>query len=203
MIAYAQRQKVPLSDARAFLIVFLLAGKTSMLISVYSEFEKSHLVAHPSVCAAACAGGHLPTINWLSEHGGTFNELSTAAAAEHNHLELLKWLRNDLGCAWTESTTVSAALRGHLEVLQWAHSHGCPFSSNICASTARQGHFEALKYLVANGALINEWTCSAAARGGYLHILQWLRERQCPVCKQNLLAIATCSSFLTYKFSLF
>lgn len=148
---------------------------------VLLESGKPLLVTHPLVCAAACAGGHSDTVSWLAENCGRFNELSTAAAAEHNRLELLKWLRAEKGCAWDSSTTVAAATHGNLELLQWAYSQGCPFSSTICPLTARQGHFEVLKYLVVNGAEINEWVCSAAARGGHLHILKWLRERECPV----------------------
>ena len=49
---------------------------------------------------------------------------TTRAAAEHGHLEVLRWAREH-GCPWNEDTCYYAARNGHLAVLQWARAHGC------------------------------------------------------------------------------
>ena len=54
------------------------------------------------------------------------------AAADHGHLDVLKWLREN-GCPWDEETCAYAARGGHLEVLKWARENGCPWDEDTCA----------------------------------------------------------------------
>jgi hypothetical protein len=50
--------------------------------------------------------------------------MTCSGAAEHGHLEVLKWAREH-DCPWDEGTCVAAADNGNLEVLRWAIEHGC------------------------------------------------------------------------------
>ena len=55
-----------------------------------------------------------------------WDEDTCMSAAEHGHLEVLKWARSN-GCPWNEKTCANAASGGHLEILKWARENGCPW----------------------------------------------------------------------------
>lgn len=48
-----------------------------------------------------------------------FTNSACSYAARTGNLDLLFWLRNNVGCQWDDSTCDAAALGGHLETLIW------------------------------------------------------------------------------------
>lgn len=58
-----------------------------------------------------------------SYNGYEWDDLSCSYAALHNHLHVLKWLREN-GCPWNKWTSASAARGGNLEMLQWLRENG-------------------------------------------------------------------------------
>ena len=81
---------------------------TPISISLISDIPYRHLIS-------------------ISEHVLSlfpWDQSTTRSAAEHGHLEVLRWAREH-GCPWNEDTCYYAARNGHLEVLQWAREHGC------------------------------------------------------------------------------
>ena len=64
------------------------------------------------------------------------SEYTCAYAASNNHLEVLKWAREN-GCPWNDWTCLYAAQNGHLEVLKWVRENGCPWDEDTCAYAAK------------------------------------------------------------------
>ena len=89
-------------------------------------------------------------------------------AAEHGHLELVKWLCGEGGFAMAKVVMWSAARIGNLELVQWLRGEGCPWSYSTCFYAVHHGHFEVLRWARENGC---PWTAvtrnRAAAELGY------------------------------------
>ena len=75
-------------------------------------------------------------------------------AAQHGHLELVKWLVQEQGFPKNKTLIGMAARGGNLELVQWLRAAGCPWDAGTCGK--------------------------GAAAGGKLHVLQWLRANKCP-----------------------
>ena len=57
--------------------------------------------------------------------GDGFGDTMAHVAAEHGHLELVKWLCGEGGFAMDKQVRWKAALNGHLELVQWLRDEGC------------------------------------------------------------------------------
>lgn len=111
----------------------------------------------------------------------TWNSAYTCrVAAENNHINILKWCKNQLPFHWDFTICASAASKGNIEVLEWLRKNGCPWDSSACASAALNGHFNTLKWLKNNGCPWNRNTCINAAKYGDLEILKWCRSYKPP-----------------------
>lgn len=130
----------------------------------------------------AARTGDLALGKWLmrgDKHEGP-HELHAILAAEHGHLEFVRWLHSK-GCPWTTNAFSMAIRGGHLDVLQWAHSHNLACnSSGVCREAARSGQLEVLQWAKAVGCPWSAATSSDAALMGHLHILKWLRSQDPP-----------------------
>ena len=92
-------------------------------------------------------------------------------AAEHGHLEVLKWVRNN-GGPWTADAADMASLNGNLDVLKWIRNNGGEWTHWAADGAAEHGHLETLKWIRNNGG---NWTSDAAdwaAKDGHLETLQ-------------------------------
>ena len=104
-------------------------------------------------------------------------------AAEHGHLEVLKWLRAN-GAPWYKSTCDLATEAGHLEVLKFAHENGCPWSEYTCY-LAVHGGGKVLQFLRADGC---PWDKEFRRQAEYyvdgddemLQLLEWACANGCP-----------------------
>lgn len=104
-----------------------------------------------STCESAAEHGHLECLKFAREHGCPWHALTCSAAARNGHLDCLKYA-HERGCPWDRYTCSAAAQKGHLECLTYAHEHGCPWDEWTCEWAARQGHLECLTYAHENGA---------------------------------------------------
>ncbi len=117
-------------------------------------------------------GGHLQLLQLAHEkqRAGTWHGEIWCAAAEHGHLELLKWLYS-VGRRLDSIACARAAKANQLDVLEWAHSIGCHMDADACAEAAREGHMDLLKRM--HEQKWCEWdpsTCNMAARGGHIEV---------------------------------
>ena len=129
-----------------------------------------------------------------------------SCAAMFGHLELLKYLHEEVKAPWDSNTIGEAAFDGDMEMVKYCVENQCPIDASVCASAAQNGHLECLKYLHEevkapwdsetaylaaqnpDGIYILEYlvecgydeydtrACQAAAFCGCLHVLEYLHE---------------------------
>ncbi|KAL7750877.1 hypothetical protein RI367_003837 [Sorochytrium milnesiophthora] len=175
-------------------------------------------------CATAAVGtavrsGNLEMVRWINEHiklGDKDDAMNIAA--EHGHLEVLKYLHADGTWLCTTRAMDMAAFRGHLQVVEWLHhnrTEGCTVEamdsaagrgdiemvrflhehrSEGCTTSAADlaaagGHIHVLRFLFAERD--EGWTENAAvlaAKGGHLPVLEFLAEHQDGGCPRSGMA---------------
>lgn len=207
ILEYAAENKCPWHDR-----TLLEATKQGSLDAV----KLAHKLGCPlpaSFLVTAARNGHLAMVEWACSLAPPHpcNEDVCSAAAEGNHLHVLKWLRMEskkrsrgrrnlrplkkVPCPWDNRVIKFAAQRGNLEMLKFAHEGGCPWRPTTLVHAARGGHLEILKYAHKLRVDLDlDWDdasiCHMAARKGQLNVLKWLKELTppCPwdgrVCKE-------------------
>ena len=71
-----------------------------------------------------------------------------AWAAKNGHLEVLKYLREEVKAPWDSWTAAWAAQSGHLHILEYLVERKYDkYSEYACVLAARNGHLDCLKYL--------------------------------------------------------
>lgn len=100
------------------------------------------------------------------------NDLLTAKAARHGHLECLKILyENDF--KMSHNTCESAALGGNLDCLEYAYENGCSLTKEICYSATLNGHLNCLKYAREKGCEWDKLKCYGLSKD-FLDIQDWI-----------------------------
>ena len=97
----------------------------------------------------AAQHGHMELVRWLiQEQGFTMDVNVMAVAARSGNLELVRWLRGE-GCDWDWHTCELAVRGGHVEVLRWARGNGCPWTAfDRDQAAAKLGYTDDLGNLV-------------------------------------------------------
>lgn len=94
------------------------------------------------ICISAASSGNMETLQWLSNHN--YEIYSGASyAAEHGHLNVLKWLY-DNDYLFDEDICTCAALGGSIEMMQWLMDHNYTCDDETCLNAARGGNLEML-----------------------------------------------------------
>jgi hypothetical protein len=129
-----------------------------------------------------------------------------SCAALFGHLELLKYLHEEVKAPWDSNTIADAADHGYLEIVKYCAENQCPIDASVCESAAYTFQLECLKYLHEeakapwdsqtafvvsdnpDAIYILEYlvecgydeydtrACQAAAEYGHLHVLEYLHE---------------------------
>jgi len=100
-----------------------------------------------------------------------------ASAAKGGHLHVLQFLRSQhVNAKWNRKTPMKAAEHGHLEVLRWAIENHCPVDSYTYHHAAMYGHIHILEYLNTTYAPYDAFAANAAAQEGHVHVLEWFLE---------------------------
>ena len=94
-------------------------------------------------------------MKWMHKKGCPFGYLTCSRAAKFNHLESLRFLREELNppCPWNESTCITAAEFGRLECLKYALSNACytVFSKDLLDKmlipAAENGYVNCFRYV--------------------------------------------------------
>lgn len=104
------------------------------------------------------------------------SENAVLDAAEHGHLDVVRWLWLNVPDVKSAKVLDAAARGGRLDVVKWLHEHGSEGCTTAAMDdAARLGHFEVLKWLHANrseGCTTD--AMNAAAGGGHFEIVRWL-----------------------------
>ena len=131
------------------------------------------------------AFGHVDCVAWATRHGLRMDEWTCCAAAEHNKLAVLQFLREQ-HCPWNDRTCAAAAEGGHSALLWWARRNGCEWDAFTCYMAAKSGHLLLLQELRRQGCPWDHETYQIAqwnARGGCpdaTKLFAWVKEQDCP-----------------------
>jgi hypothetical protein len=155
---------------------------------------------HEKTYLQAVKAGRLNVVQWLSEHGCTYDVgTMTITAAYCGHISILDWLldQNDtqldadhmhiaavggqllmcqhlrsIGCAWDTHACSSAAVYGHQDVLQYLHENDCPLDIQTCVSAGIGGDIQVIKYVIESGLLSTQGgaVCTFFYAGAFDHL---------------------------------
>lgn len=125
--------------------------------------------------------GDLGLLRYAYYHGFfIYDYTACEIAAEHGHIECLKFLRRVCGLSWDKFTFYAAAQHGQLECIKYLHENWCPWTSAVAVATVYGGYLNCLKYLYDNGCPVDERVMSYAAYYGHLDMLKYLHSAGCP-----------------------
>jgi hypothetical protein len=111
------------------------------------------------------------------------NAEACACAAQNGHLEVLKYLREEVKAPWDYDTAYLAAQNGHLHILEYLVERKYDqFVEDACWCAAKYGHLDCLKYLHETAKA--PWDSEAvreAQESDQTECLQYLLDNNCPL----------------------
>jgi hypothetical protein len=129
-------------------------------------------------CEQVAETNKLELLKWIREEKKCdWDEKTIRAAAEQGNLEMIKYCVANK-CPIGVFACANAAKNGHLEVLKYLREEvKAPWGWTTAANAAENGHLHILEYLVERKYdKYNEWACKLAAENGHLDCLKYLRE---------------------------
>ena len=114
------------------------------------------------------------------------NKYACAYAASGGHLEILKYLHEEVKAPWDWRTASWAASNGHLHILEYLverkyDEYGVVFG-DACKYAAEKGHLDCLKYLhETTKAPWDEDAVREAHENNRIECLQYLLDNDCPL----------------------
>ncbi|CAL6393973.1 unnamed protein product [Bathycoccus prasinos] len=132
---------------------------------------------------AAAWHGNLEMIKYCVANECPINEWTCANAAKNGHLEVLKYLREEVKAPWDSVTAEWAAENGHLHILEYLFERKYDkYNVDACELAAREGHLDCLKYLHETAKA--PWDYRAvrdAHENKHPECLQYLLDNNCPL----------------------
>jgi hypothetical protein len=129
-------------------------------------------------CWRVAQTNQLELLKWAREEKKCEWDVGTIdAAAGQGNLEMVQYCVAKK-CPINVFACANAAFNGHLEVLKYLREEvKAPWDSRTAAWAAENGHLHILEYLVErNFDKYNEWACTLAAKFGHLDCLKYLHE---------------------------
>jgi hypothetical protein len=106
-------------------------------------------------------------------------EYFSATVAQRNDLKLLRWVREEIECAWDFRTSTMAACKGNLDLLKYCCENGCEVGNGTCATAAKFGHLDCLEYLRSKNCPWDEQVCEYAHENDHMDILTYAVKSKC------------------------
>jgi hypothetical protein len=127
--------------------------------------------------------GNLEMVKYCVANECPIGEGACAHAAENGHLEVLKYLREEVKAPWDFRTAEWAAKNGHLHILEYLVERKFDqFEEWACRCAARNGHLDCLKYLRETAkAPWNSWAVRYAHYYNHTECVQYLLDNDCPL----------------------
>ena len=135
---------------------------------------------------AAARQGNLEMVKYCVANECPIDRLHAFAceyAAENGHLEVLKYLREEVEAPWDSRTATFAAKYGHLHILEYLVERKYDqFNTSACINTAKNGHLDCLKYLHGTAKVpLNDFAVRGAHERYQTECLQYLLDNNCPL----------------------
>ena len=132
-----------------------------------------------SFCWRVACTNKLELLKWIREEKKCkWDDRTSVGAAVLGNLEMLKYcVANE--CPVSEDACAHAAAKDHLEVLKYLHEEvKAPWGDSMTAAwAAANGHLHILEYLVEREYdKFDAWACGNAAKNGHLDCLKFLHE---------------------------
>ena len=98
--------------------------------------------------SSAAEQGNLEMVKYCVANECPITGWACAEAAGNGHLEVLKYLREEVKAPWDSWTTSLAAENGHLHILEYLVERKYDkYDEDACELAAMNGHLDCLKYL--------------------------------------------------------
>ena len=132
---------------------------------------------------AAARQGNLEMVKYCVANECPIGTYACAFAAQNGHLEVLKYLREELKAPWDDCTASSAAQNGHLHILEYLVERKYDqYNEDACLFAAKHGQLNCLKYLHETAkAPWDYWAVRRAHEGNHPECLQYLLDNNCPL----------------------
>jgi len=131
----------------------------------------------------AALQGNLEMVKYCVAIECPIDEWACACAASGGHLEVLKYLREEVKAPWDSGTAPLAARNGHLHILEYLVERKYDqYSEDTCAYAAMNGHLDCLKYLHETAKA--PWDSRAvreAHENDHPECVQYLLDNSCPL----------------------
>ena len=131
----------------------------------------------------AAEQGNLEMVKYCVANECPIDEFACAYAALKGHLEVLKYLREEVKAPWNSYTANGAAQNGHLHILEYLVERKYDqFVEDACWCAAKYGHLDCLKYLHETAKA--PWDSEAvreAQESNQTECLQYLLDNNCPL----------------------
>lgn len=126
------------------------------------------------ICRAAAKYGYIKIFTWARAIKCPMGHDITEIAAEHGHLEFLRYLRSFVKCSRDYRASVAAARGGHIEILEWMWTRGFEFNFRLWIAAAESNNLDVLKWAHKNKIPSTSYAGTHALRSGQLEMAQWL-----------------------------
>jgi hypothetical protein len=138
-----------------------------------------------SLCTIEVAAeqGNLEMVKYCIANKCPLDKQACARAAYNGHLEMLKYLHEEVKAPWGWTTASRAASNGHLHILEYLverkYDEYCAWA---CEYAASSGHLDCLKYLHETAkAPWDEDAVKNAHKNNQHECLQYLLDKNCPL----------------------
>jgi hypothetical protein len=139
-----------------------------------------------TLAESAVHRGSINIMQWLlQQHGATLDAALMKVAAAQGKLAMCRFLCS-VGCAWDSSACYSAAEHEHIDVLTWLRSSRCPCDDDMLLLVAAcRGSIVMMQYNIDNGLMQEELTLVEVlsamlhftGAGGHIAASLWLRQQ--------------------------
>ena len=158
-------------------------AKTNKLELLKWAREKKKCEWDDLTIKTAARQGNLEMVKYCVANERPIDESACAEAAGNGHLELLKYLREEVKAPWGSETAVYAALSGHLHILEYLVERKYDkYNELACRWAVDKGHLDCLKYLRETAkAPWDEEAVQGAHWYKHPECLQYLLDNNCPL----------------------
>ena len=159
-----------------------VAGTNKLELLKWAREEKKCTWNSRTINAAADQG-NLEMVKYCVANECPIGTYACAHAAQNGHLEVLKYLREEVKATWDSRTASWAAAKGHLHILEYLVERKYDqYSVYACAFAAENGHFDCLKYLHETAKA--PWDSASVQEAHWNNqpeCLQYLLDNNCPL----------------------
>ena len=132
---------------------------------------------------AAAYQGNLEMVKYCVANECHIRSSACKDAAGNGHLEVLKYLREEVKAPWDWRTAACAAGNGHLHILEYLVDRKYDkFDEDACTFAAENGHLDCLKYLRETAKWPwDSWAVRRAHENNHTECVQYLLDNDCPL----------------------